>query len=553
MFDHALSQYMPGEIERWGSCRHGVIHYVAQNIVPGPNTLKKSDIKIVTRGGKVFYPFPDDPASFIFFYNPGARLSMPVSALYQHPLSADEIEDRDGFDWSGYAIIHSTVPAWISGVHTKILSSYPITPDDNSLAVYDSYGVNRLVLMHPSGTDRQTESLLTDGNAKGSVSTISPDGRYHLAVAAADWWDPKAQKNRSILTKYTGSWPEMSRTSEHITDPNDVDLVFNTSGRRKRIEIDSVTPPLGCYEEEPDLNFRATTYLDPATSDSDEYFRHETLTSALAAVVSNAGDVDFLNLIYTSREQRARSLSLGGSISVDIGDADVCKKNSNDTTSYTNVIGAKQSSAETSESVGSSLFSVEISGWGGESRFSQNIESRINWSSTRVRGIGTMSDESMSDESVSTLHAETFVFDGIQIDCGVEQAQSVPAWGSNVKNQPIHSSGFFDSFLFLWVYSSGGSHTDGSPVALLRVYLCEYSADMYALAVAVARGYIVPDDTGGTFHTVSENTYVGSVFSHGRYTPGQHVYDHVNPVLLGASNPKTGQVLRDTPYPVIFI
>src|SRR5690606_8736545 len=104
MFDNPIDQNAPAKVERFGVCVHGLIHFATtREPANGVISADKKDVKIVTNGGKIFYPFVGSTDKYNIYV---AQTENTKCFLFQHPSAQMFAEDENGRDWSGYAVLH---------------------------------------------------------------------------------------------------------------------------------------------------------------------------------------------------------------------------------------------------------------------------------------------------------------------------------------------------------------------------------------------------------------------------------------------------------------
>lgn len=557
MFDHALSQYAPSKIERFGVSRHGLVHFYTNKPIENTNTARRQDIKIVTNGGKVFYPLAGNLTNYTFFFND----SIPIgrSVLYQHPLAVMELEDDvTGVDWSGYALINDLIPTMFSGLKAPLYSGYPVTPDDNSVAFYSNGSTaSRMLREWPSGSSLPEEAIVTKTGEliSGSLTAASPDGRKQIIVFPSFWDDPLGTTNRLTLTSYSGVWPDVFAHTEYITGVNEQDITYVSDENRKTITIDSRPPDIStCYENAADLSFKTKTENTPNAGSPDNSVREEISKTLLTASISNDGTIYPLKLIHRSYSTVAKSRSLTGSISAEeFDDANDFCKTDLQPTGWHRYKGTLMVYTATGEDIGTEDYSIKIDGWGGVSEYRRDLYSK-NTDTQIVRdGSGTM-DEYSNVTTVETINTLLINFEGVAIDHGITKPQITGAWFTSIAGNPWESFNYNKTYDYIWVHEEGSSYNDdGSNVALIRVYLHQYSADMFSLAYGIAKGTITDEEFGKKFNVTSTEIKIGAVFSHGSYKAGSFSSTEIVQKTFGASNPKTGEIVRDMPYPVIYI
>lgn len=557
MFDHPLSQYAPSEIERFGVSLHGLVHFYTNQPIESINTARRQDIKIVTNGGKVFYPLADNLTNYTFFFSDGSPVGRSV--LYHHPLAVMELEDEiTGVDWSGYALINDLTPTTFSGLKTPLFSGYPVTPDDNSVAFYSNGSTARRMLREwPSGSSLSEEAIVTKTGELiiGSFTSASPDGRKQIIIFPSFWDNPLSTTNRLTLTSYSGAWPDIAAHTEYIENVNEQDISYVSDGNRKTITIDSRPPDIStCYENAADLSFKTKTENTPNESSPDNSVREEINKTLLTASIANDGTISPLKLIHRRYSTVAKSRSLTGSISAEeFDDANDFCKTALQPTGWHRYKGTLMVYTATGEDTGTEDYSITLDGWGGVSEYRRDLYSK-NTDTRIVRdGSGTM-DEYSDVSTVETVNTLSIDFEGGAIEHGITKPQITGAWFTSVAGIPWQAFDFNTTYDYIWVHEEGSSYNDdGSNVALIRVYLHRYSVDMYALAYGIAKGTITDEEFGKKFNISSTEVKIGSVFSHGRFHAGSFTSEDIIQKTFGASNPKTGEIVRDMPYPVIYI
>lgn len=558
MFDHALSQYAPSRIERFGVRLHGLVHYYTDQPIQNINSARKRDIKVVTNGGKTFYPFENDQTNYSFFYIEGTPIGKTV--LYQHPLAVMEQENGEtGEDWSGYALINNLIPVYITGMKGPQYNGYPVTLDDQAMAVYAN-GAKALsfLLEWPSGSGLPDEVDVnkTGEPIIGTVTSTSPDGRKHIIVYPSFWDDALSGTNHLTLINYSGVWPNVNAHVEYIENVNESSTTLITDGNKKTIQLDCRPPDIGaCYMPAADLSFKTVTINESVPSSFADNTDLEKINKTLiSASVSNDGAIAHLKLIYRLHQFGSKTQSLTGSIAAEeFDDANDFCKTDLQPTGWHRYKGSMISYTETSITTGGEDYSIAIEGWEGVSEYIRNLYSKITSTTVRVDGFGTMEQNSevSTVESINTLSIE---FEGVAIDHGIAKPQITDASFTAIAGNPFVDLGYNKTYEYIWVYESGSRYDeDGSNVALIKVYLHQYSADMFSLACGIAKGTITDEEFGKKFNVTSKQLRIGSVFSHGRYHAGSFIGDDIVNSTFGASNPKTGEIVRDMPYPVVYI
>lgn len=551
MIDNAVSQSRPSYIERWGSCAHGLIHYYSATPVKADVTqLSKSQIKIVTHGGKVFYPFAGSTEKYTVYKYGALRMS---STLYQHPLAAMHSEDEHGRDWSGYALISNTILTRISGIKTKHRDLYPVSPDDNGAAVYCG-GESRLLMYgFPSGELPNGEPIGATGTALRPATHSSPDGRVQIsATPPSAWYDPMGSVNVIYKYTYSGSWPNMQRYGEEVSGANDSDLYYYTSGISKKLVRDTVRPQINvCYSQALDTTFKVKEVINNNPFTADDSHRKETLTSLVSATVDNTGAISALKLIAYTEAKYTASASLTGSITTSAGDASDCAT-AQQPSGWVLYDGSSMSYTDTSGYVSVTQESTKLSGWGGVSEFVLDRTTTSSTVTNRYEGDGTL-DGYSNDTSTNESVAMTMMFDGDPVSHGIPNPNITAGFTSSVVGAPWPMTDISGTYQLWWVHAQGTNYLAGGDVALVRVFMYRYSGDMYALAVGVAKGNINKVGNRYVFTMTSGSVKIGSVFAHGQHHAGTHTTSDVQPSLYGAANPKTGQIVRDMEYPVMYI
>lgn len=556
MFDHALSQYAPSKIERFGVCLHGLVHFYTNKPIENINTARRRDIKIVTNGGKVFYPLASDLTNYTFFFNESAPIGKTV--LYQHPLAVMELEDEiTGMDWSGYALINALTATTFPGLKVPLYSGYPVTPDDDAVSFYSNGSAARRILREwPNGSYDQGAVVTKTGQLKiGSFTTASPDGRKQIIVYPSFWDDPLSTTNRLTLTSFSGIWPDITAHTEYIENVNEQDITYTSDSNRKTITLDCRPPDIStCYEVAADLSFKTKTENTPDEISPDNSVREEINKTLLTASISNDGVISPLKLIHRDYSTGAKTRSLTGSISAEeFDDANDFCKTALQPTGWHRYKGTLMVYTAISEGIGTSDYSIAIDGWGGRSEYRSVLYSKSTSTQVVRDGSGTMAEYSdvTTIDTVSTL---TIDFEGAAIDHGIAKPQITGAWFTSIAGNPFGSFDINRTYDYMWVHEEGSNYNDdGSNVALIRVYLHQYSADMFSLACGIAKGTITDEEFGKKFNVTSTEIKIGAVFSHGSYKAGSFSSTEIVQKTFGASNPKTGEIVRDMPYPVIYI
>ncbi len=551
MIDNAVSQSIPSYIDRWGSCTHGLIHYYSSTpVTEGVTQLNKNEIKIVTHGGKVFYPFSGSTDQYTVYKYSAETLTC---RLYQHPLSEIHTEDEHGRDWSGYALISSAVFTQINGIKTPHYNAYPVTPDDNAIAVYCGSDARVRTYGFPNPEEPDGVSIVSSGEPYRPATYSSTDGKVQItATPPLTWTDPLGSSNLIFKYTYSGSWPEIHRTGEALTGVNDADLYYYTSGVAKTLKRDTARPQIGvCYPEAADTSFKVKEIIDDDPFAADDSHRKETLTSLVDAAVDNDGNISVLKVVSFSESKYSASVSLTGSISAVAGGASDCAT-AQQPSGWYRYIGSSMSYTDTSSSVSSTHESTTLSGWGGTSEFVLDRATVSEHVTDSYEGDGTL--EGYSYETSITDNVDTtMMFDGSAVDHGILNPDVTSGFTSTVKDMPWSAFDITSTYQMWWVYTQGTWYTDGGDVALVRVFKYRYSGDMHALAVGVAKGNISKIGNDYFFTMTSVSVKIGGVFAHGQYHAGSNTVNDAHPSLYGASNPKTGQIVRDMSYPVMYI
>lgn len=554
MFDNPVDQSLPSVIERFGSCVHGLIHYYTDRQKVGefiPAVMK--DIKIVTNGGKVFYPFAENNTAYNIYAgdNPGRK-----SFLFQHPLASMELEDENGIDWSGYAVQHLSVPVWFRGIPMVYSDLLPFSPDDNSVAILASkQRCQRAVLKWPTGEIVEDDGVVTKtGIDSGNGDIYSANGRYRTYVLTLPWYASKNTDNQILVIAYSGSWPNVFAHSYTVPGVNYRKLERLTDGVVRNLFVDSRNPVANaCIRPEPSLEFKTREEITYSEFVPDHFTQEEINTTLITADIDNSGNLSHLKLTHTETSSRDRSINLSGSISVATGDATDCATTSQPA-GWVWYDGTKQSYTSTSSIIEESSFEVKLHGYGGLSIYRREV-SYSDYTSTYVsNGEGTLA-ESINETSAESSSTITFTLDGVDIPHGIANPSIDTAYTSTrISGLPFSVVSVSNTYEYLFISSEGDGVYSGSDIAVLRVFMYRYSGDMYSLAYGLARGYMTPRTDGGYhFNMASQTLKIGSVFAHGRFHDGYYSTDDLSAKLFGASNPKTGEIVRDMPYPVIYI
>lgn len=559
MFDNPICQHAPSVIERFGVCTHGLIHYVTSSpSVGGVTAADKKDIKIVTNGGKTFYPF----LGSIEKYNIYETARSSKSYLFQHPDAIIEAEDIDGIDWSGYAIMHTnTVDVQFYGIKDIPLDMFPFVPDANGLedprlAIYSSsYSCARYVLEWAGGTSKR-DGIVTNTGFPPTVATVySEDGRYRARPITLPWEDSVNENNFIRMAYVSGVWPNVTVNTYDVDGVNYHNIDRVSDDKVKTIKVESRQPLTGlCTNPIPSLTFEVSESFTIDPNLPDNFTQEEINTTLITCTVDTVGVLDHLKLTVRDYKDRTTDKTVTGSISVDEGDSSECVPPGGDPSEWVIYDGAKQSYTSAENITGAEIFEVKLHGFGGESKYSRETSSYYNSSIYTSVGTGTM-EENVSESTVDGGGSLTLLFDDVEIIYAITDARIGTAYGSLFKTGlPFNIATISDTYEWLFIYENGSSVYDGGVIALLRVFMYRYSGDMYALAYGLAKGYatqIAPDEYH--FNVISQELKIGSVFSHGRHHAGSYTGDDVGALLFGASNPKTGEIVRDMPYPAIYI
>lgn len=559
MFDNPIDQNTPSIPERFGVCVHGLIHFVTtREPVIGVISADKKDVKIVTNGGKIFYPFVGSTDKYNIYVE---QTENTKCFLFQHPSAQMFAEDENGRDWSGYAVLHEGgIALSIDGVKLINLDRFPLVPDssgedDPRLAVFaGSRSCYRYVLEWPEG-DYEEEGVVTNtGLYPIKMTVFSSDGRYRARPITRPWHQSIIDNNHIRMAKISGIWPDIEVNTYDADGVDYYKIERISDSQRKVIKIDSRAPLAGvCIHPVPDLSFRYTETLADDQYTPDHYTQEEINTTLLTCDVLNDGSLNHLTLTVRQYSDFDRAVSVSGSISTAAGDASGCATQETPD-GWVLYDGAKQSYAVTEKRTGSDSFEVTVSGFGGESKYVRSAATTYNSSNYVSVGSGTMS-ENIDEFEQSSSETLDITLDGMVIDHGISNPQISGAYNHSFKTGlPFGTFGINSSYEWLFITETGSGVYDGGVIALLRVFMYRYNGDMYALACGIARGYAVEiTDREYHFELISQELKIGSVFSHGRHHEGSYTGDDVGALLFGASNPKTGEIVRDMPYPAIYI
>lgn len=554
MFDSPVDQYAPSALERHGIARHGLVHFhTTAPFAAGSAQANRRDVRLVTNGGKVFYPF----AGINMPYTISVHLARLMrSNVYRHPLAEMHAEDEDGNDWSGYAIVYDvTPPLFLSGMKTLFRSMGPFTPDDNGMAIYarSSGSCYRLVTSWPNGGDYQTGVATATGSYQsGQVTARSPNGRFYIIAQRPRWDDPRGGVANINRVSLTGSWPEVNAHGDSVPAGNEYNNHYVSNSQIRTLSPDGGFPLAGvCIHPEPSASFNVKETLTTNHSAPDEQLSEITYTTLVDAVVDNSGSVDSVKLTVFNRKTRSRSVGMSGSVTVVAGDASQCAT-SQTPDGWVYYDGTSRSYTATESIVGTGDTTITLAGYGGSSSYNQTSLGTFNSVTNVVTGRGTLQANVNETTAVDTKEL-SITFDGVVVQHGVTKPNIESAYGKEIGGFDVMQVSPADLIENIWLIGAGNSLYDGSTVALVKVFLHWYSGDMVALACYTATGTISQVAGADIFTATSKSLRIGGVFAHGSFTSGSYVTEEVSKELFGASNPKTGEIVRDMIYPVAYV